>query len=184
MAARNDNGEKFAAHVFNTPNFSQTDKLIPLEIKGNPGLYSLSANQLASFDQNLNFILEDKYTGSKTKLVDGLAVPVEVSEDPASRGEDRFVLRITSKEIGLNAEPTLSLYPNPANSGFVKLFTGSKLKGILQVYSVYGALSMEYNNLISENGVQQIDVNTLAAGVYTVVWNDGMNRLTAKLVKQ
>jgi hypothetical protein len=43
---------------------------------------------------------------------------------------------------------------------------------------------MEYNNIISDNGVQQIDVNTLAAGVYTVVWNDGMNRLTAKLVKQ
>ncbi len=183
LSARNSLGEKFAAHVFNTPDFNEADKLIPIDFAGLPGMYAFIPEQIASFDSGLQFILEDAFTGKKTLFADGRAVPVEITNDPASLMPNRLVLRITSNAIAFASLPSLSVYPNPANAGFVQVYTGSNNMGKLQVYSVCGSLVLEENESTA-NGVHQLDINALAAGVYTVVWNDVAMRSTAKLIKQ
>jgi hypothetical protein len=183
LSARNNNGDKFAAHVFNSPDLAASDKLIPIEFTGSEGVYTLLPQQIASFDSGLQFILEDAFTGLKTILNDGRAVAVEVNSEIQSKSPNRFMLRITAKKVNSNTSH-ISIYPNPAISGKVNVYTGSNLNGSLRVYSICGTLLQEQRVYGAENGIQQFDTDQLPSGIYSIVWNDGVINLTAKLVKQ
>jgi len=184
FAAQNKMGEKFAAHVFNTPNLSSSDKVIPLNLIAKPGFYTIIPEQITSFNDNVHFILEDAFTGKKTELSEKQAVAIEITIDHASSAANRFSLRITETiQHKLNATK-LSIVPNPAIDGFVKLVTGSKDAGTIQLFSISGKLIMCKSVSASENGIHLLDVGQLSAGMYSVVWQDGNTRELVKFVKQ
>jgi hypothetical protein len=184
FAAQNMMGEKFAAHVFNTPNLSKSDKIIPLNLTAKTGFYTIIPEQITSFDENVHFILEDSFTGKKTELREKQAVAIEIKSNQAASAANRFSLRITETIQHKVDGSTLSIFPNPAIDGFVKLVTGSKNDGTIQIFSICGKLLMNQSAASSENGIHLLDVGQLSAGVYSVVWQDGNTREIVKFVKQ
>ncbi|MFN5370217.1 MAG: T9SS type A sorting domain-containing protein [Bacteroidia bacterium] len=184
FAAKNELGEKFAAHVFNKPDLSVSDKLIPLELIAKNGFYTLVPEQLSTFDSKLHFILEDALTGNTYELAEKQAIAIEITSEEASRASNRFTLRITENLNNTVTHSPISIFPNPAGGDFVKLVTGSKIAGTIQIFSLCGQLMGSISAAAAENGIQHIDIGNLAAGMYSVVWQDGNIREVAKFVKQ
>lgn len=184
FAAKNELGEKFAAHVFNKPDISVSDKLIPLELIAKNGFYTIIPEQLSTFDSNLHFILEDAFTGNHFELGEKQAIEIEITSEEASRASNRFTLRITENLRNKVHHSPISIFPNPTGGGYVKLVTGSKIAGTIQIFSMCGKQMGSISAVGAENGIQQVDVSNLAAGMYSVVWQDGNIREVAKFVKQ
>jgi hypothetical protein len=182
--AKNDMGEKFAAHVFDKPDLSVSDKLIPLELIAKNGFYTIIPEQLSTFDSKLHFILEDALTGNTYELAEKQAIAIEITSDEASRASNRFTLRITENLNNTVTHSPISIFPNPAGGDFVKLVTGSKIAGTIQIFSLCGQLMGSISAAAAENGIQHVDIGNLAAGMYSVVWQDGNIREVAKFVKQ
>jgi hypothetical protein len=86
--------------------------------------------------------------------------------------------------LSLAAHSPISIFPNPAGGDFVKLVTGSKIAGTIQIFSLCGQLIGSISAAAAENGIQHVDIGNLAAGMYSVVWQDGNIREVAKFVKQ
>ncbi len=72
-----------------------------------------------------------------------------------------------------------SIFPNPATDK-ISLYS-SEDSSVVRFYSVYGELIMEF---FATFGTNEININTLPAGIYFVEINNGNKIFTQKLIKQ
>jgi len=80
------------------------------------------------------------------------------------------------------AEHTVNIYPNPVKDGQL-LKVESYDSGVLKMYNIWGQLTGEFR--FSEKSVSKIDVETLASGVYILVFtSDSGGSSTHKIIIQ
>ena len=79
-------------------------------------------------------------------------------------------------------ENSITLYPNPTTSKVFFDNTNSNFKEV----SIYNYLGQEVNktSFVSTTSDQEIDMSTLATGVYVLKFSDGESSKSIKVIKQ
>lgn len=98
------------------------------------------------------------------------------------------VVVFTCAGVTTNAsmQQALSVFPNPANDKIiVKFETERAIQGRLKLFDVNGKLVMEQTVSFSKQKAgQELDICTLANGIYTLEFYSGNNSAKLKVVKE
>lgn len=88
-----------------------------------------------------------------------------------------------SAEVTLASEPTLSVYPNPANNDFTLSLTGFEKSAEIMIMDLQGrVLYHTLKDIENSTLIQNIDVSGLTTGTYLVVVRENDNVLQEKIV--
>ena len=81
--------------------------------------------------------------------------------------------------MNVNSKNKFAVYPNPANN-YIQVSTDGN-PGKIIIYDQLGSAVMESSN--PENG-SQVNISSLANGIYTATYNNGTDYQRVKFVKQ
>lgn len=162
--------------------------VIPLGLASNQtGTLELVVSGINSMAPEIEVYLKDNYLNQLNQLIGDQTISFEANANPSSLGENRFELIFknsklvnTSTSKGLKGE--ITLYPNPAQSGYVNLnFESKENQGVVTIHDLVG--KVVYRKSISEKSNSHILPVPEKSGIYTVSFN-GLNgqRWTTKLV--
>ena len=87
----------------------------------------------------------------------------------------------SSSEENVNRNFAINLFPNPAGDQLNVWVEGADRKTEIRVYNLMGKLVMQQQ---SGNTLTQLNISKLAAGIYLLNVNNGMETKAAKFVKQ
>ncbi len=152
---------------------------IPLGISSSAGSYTFKVVN-NSLNTSEVVYLKDKLMNTQTALTDGSTYDFEVDANSATQGTQRFELSI--------AKPVL----NPVN--FKAKILGNSISSnqfILLIEGAENIVSIEVNDINGKliktetlsNGLNNIKLNNIAAGLYTVKIVHGNSSITEKLIK-
>lgn len=150
------------------------------------GTHTLTFTGLSSLMSVQDVYLLDRFTNTRTRLMDGTTYSFSVSNNPASQGNTRFELEFGALTTSLSSainQARLSVYPNPSNGQelFVELNNARSSQAQVLVYDAVGKLAFSTNITTASEQVIRPD---LSAGVYTLTVVDGDTRYTERLVIQ
>jgi hypothetical protein len=96
---------------------------------------------------------------------------------------------VISSEIGLQGAEginALSIFPNPSNLGYINLeisnSANSASEGLLEVRDITGRSIKTLRVAVEANQLLQIETNNFPAGMYTVSYTSGSERVTKRFV--
>jgi hypothetical protein len=182
----NELGDALSVHAFAKPNLTYADKIIPVKIKAESGTYEITAEQLESFGNDVQFFIEDRYNKNITKLEEGKSFVFDVNSNPETSqlGRLNIIIRQGKSNSSISTNNSIRVFPNPSNGDNIQVMLPKAEKGALEIFNMLGAkvISQEFEN--NQNTIQLDNMHQLPAGVYTVIWNtnDGKfsDRLTIK----
>ena len=182
----NELGDALSVHAFAKPNLTYTDKIIPVKIKAESGTYEITAEQLESFGNDVQFFIEDRYNKNITKLEEGKRFTFEVSSNPETSqlGRLNIIIRQGKSNMSISENNSIRVFPNPSNGDNIQIMLPKAEKGSIEIFNMLGAKIASQNFETNQNTIQLENMNQVPAGVYTVIWNtsDGKfsDRLTIK----
>lgn len=184
FSAVNDLGENLSAHIFNAPDFQNSEKVIPLNLNAVDGVYIFEANQLNSFEPGVTIYLKDEYKGTTTRIVDGLKLAIEVNSDSASKVKGRLKLIMKADKFNLETRNEMLVWPNPSDGAQVYFAVGNQEKGVLRIFNMLGSEVKNYQVSTSSNGIFETNITDLSSGIYTAVWTSESQILSGKISKK
>ena len=182
----NELGDLLSVHAFAKPNLSYADKIIPVKIKAESGTYEITAEQLESFGNEVQFFIEDRYNKIITKLEEGKRFTFEVNSNPETSqlGRLNIIIRQGKSNMSISENNSIRVFPNPSSGDNIQVMLPKAEKGAIEIFNMLGAKVASQNFETNQNTIQLENMNHVPAGVYTVVWNtsDGKfsDRLTIK----
>ncbi len=179
----NESGDALSVHAFAEPDMAQGDKIIPIRLKAEAGLYYISASQLESFGNNVSFYLEDRLMKSIVKLEEGKSynITVESNQTTNSTGRLNLILRHEHANASSIVGSFIRVFPNPSNGSNVQVVLPKAGKGTLEIYSMLGTKLLTKSIDTAQNTIALDSINQLAAGIYTIVWNSSEGRYSELL---
>lgn len=165
------------------PADSESYKLFVNGYKHTDYILSFAINKL----ENVNFYLEDNYTGETVVLTDGnLLYNFSVNNQDASRATDRFIIRVESS-LGVTDHTVagLHLFPNPVSNDVFYL-QGHHLNGIEVAVDIADISGRQVftTKVNAVSGQAVVDMKgMLATGVYLVTTKIGEEFHTFRLIK-
>lgn len=186
FALVNEMGDALSVHAFARPDLTYVDKIIPVKIKVESGIYEITAEQLESFGNDVQFFIEDRFNKTITKLEEGKHFSFEVNSNPETSqlGRLNIIIRQSKSNTSISSNNSIRVFPNPSNGDNVQVMLPKAEKGTLEIFNMLGAKVISQNVENNQNTVQLENMLQLPAGVYTVIWNtiDGKfsDRLTIK----
>ena len=182
----NELGDALSVHAFAKPDLTYEDKIIPVKIKAESGMYEISAEQLESFGNDVQFFIEDRFNKTITKLEEGKRLSFEVNSNPETSllGRLNIIIRQSKSNASISSNNSIRVFPNPSNGDNVQVMIPKAEKGTLEIFNMLGAKIISQNVENNQNTIQLETMIQLPAGVYTVIWNtiDGTfsDRLTIR----
>ena len=172
-----DNGVDFAIQVL--PDNNYENLIVPVGLvasKGSTIHFKATATNLPS---NMRVFLEDKVTGTSTRLDDGSVYTVTLGAD--SQGVGRFYLHTVSF---VSAAPTdqineLKVIPLPQNDR-IRLVGHITLPAVALVYDMTGRLITE--KVLTATDLNDIPLVNAANGVYMLKIDSKKTPVTKKVV--
>ena len=81
---------------------------------------------------------------------------------------------------------SMTVFPNPSDLGFVNVTLvnnkGEATEGIIEVMDITGRRIVERRIGIASQQTVQIDLNGIPAGIYTVSYLSGQERVTSRVI--
>ncbi|MBS1642575.1 MAG: T9SS type A sorting domain-containing protein [Bacteroidetes bacterium] len=159
---------------------------IPLGVYGSVANYTFKINNNNLTDTKI--VLRDKLLNKETELINGASYSFSITNDAATKGEQRFELAFTSKEIATlpanNAGGAFSakLLGNIiSNDQPIKIQIANSNNAVIQVKDINGrTIAIQ----AAINGVNNISMSNAALGMYIVQTTDGNTVITDKVIKQ
>jgi hypothetical protein len=182
----NELGDALSVHAFAKPDLTYEDKIIPVKIKAVAGTYDITAEQLESFGNDVQFFIEDRYNKNITKLEEGKRFSFEVNSNPETSqlGRLNIIIRQGKSNASISTNNSIRVFPNPSNGDNIQVMLPKAEKGSIEIFNMLGAKVVSQNYETNQNTIQLENMNQVPAGVYTVIWNtaDGKfsDRLTIK----
>ena len=103
---------------------------------------------------------------------------VSVNQVLALPSNSTRIIRTTTEEV-----KSFKIFPNPASSSVSFVHPVSKEEGKILIYSMSGALVMQYATGINASQTK-LNITSLRPGAYQVVYSDGTVKFTEKLIVQ
>ena len=174
IATTNNAGRSLAINIMATLAGQQ---LIPLRVSVPAiGNATLAFEDLSRFAADYDVILIDNFAGTQTNIRTQPMVNFAVTTSAGSQGQGRFALlvkpMVTSLNTTLAAQPSMTVWPNPADaSQAINVSLSNFGKGLLDVrlIDVMGKTALRQQVSINDFGTAQLSVEGITPGIYTLV---------------
>ncbi|WP_375416035.1 DUF4394 domain-containing protein [uncultured Hymenobacter sp.] len=170
------------------PPLTGADVLVPLSLSATaPGRYTLAVDALQNLPAGYHAYLRDALTGQATGLTAQTRVPLSL--DAAAPATGRYaVLFSTQAQVLATAPAALAqlagVYPNPAR-GAASLLLPAALRGRqptpVQVVNSLGQVVLRRTLAAGPNGLLELPLTGLAAGIYTVRAQTAVGQVVKRL---
>lgn len=144
-----------------------------------PGSFTFNVQQLPKVNGQLDIFLRDKWLNTTTKLEEGQTINVQITNDAASQGNERFeLIAKASKLVMLLNQPNFSikLLPNPVSDNLRIEYDGLNADKAtsIKIVDMNGRLIKLFKLEKISKGTQSISMKGLGKGNYSVqLENDG-----------
>jgi len=180
-----NSGKTLSFENRNLPTVTDVINLTNNQYRATNYTYKVELNGL----ENVTAFLLDKFTNSKTELVNGsvTSIPFTVNAANASAAADRFDIVFEALALG-NEESAFSnalkVYPNPVTNNQFFIESPSGIEGNLKVkvVNLLGQEVFSQSFEASEGAVKMQPKTQLQSGVYLVNISNGTNTATKKLI--
>jgi hypothetical protein len=152
---------------------------IPLGISSSAGSYTFKVVN-NSLNTSEIVYLKDKLMNTQTALTDGSTYDFEVDANSATQGTQRFELSIAKPVLNPVNFKAKILGNSISSNQFVLLIEGAENIVFIEVNDINGKL-IKIETLA--NGLNNIKLNNITAGMYTVKIVHGNSSITEKLIK-
>jgi hypothetical protein len=151
--------------------------------------FVFKVNELPTINTNHDFYLRDKWLNSIILLQTGASIPVEITMDTTSKGNNRFeIITKLNKPVlpTLPASMTIQVSPNPARDYIHISYSllNSQETSSIRIMDVSGKLIKSIVLGKVSAGHQNISMEQFANGVYTVQLLNGENKQVQSIFKQ
>ena len=152
---------------------------IPLGISSSAGSYTFKVVN-NSLNTSEVVYLKDKLMNTQTALTDGSTYDFEVDANSATQGTQRFELSIAKQGLNPGNFKAKILGNSISSNQFILLIEGAENIVSIEVNDINGKL-IKTETL--SNRLNNIKLNNIAAGLYTVKIVHGNSSITEKLIK-
>jgi hypothetical protein len=175
----NEIGEKLGVHTFVKP---QTDKRIPLQLDANSGAFSLTAEQLFSFDSDIEFYLENIKTGELQKLKEASPIQINIGlgQEESLSNNYALVLKKTNQSA-TSINSGIRAFPNPTNGDLISVWVSENEQGTLEIFDLRGNLISKQTINPSGNTIKTSALKNAAGGMYTITWTSTGSRYSTRV---
>jgi len=151
--------------------------------------FIFKVHELPTINTSYDFYLRDKWLNTVTLLQANTSVSIQVTNDAASQGNNRFelVTKLNRPVLPtLNSNFTVTVYPNPASEKITIAYDGLNEKEAtsIRLLDAEGKLIKLIEAGKIGSGNQNINIKSLSSGVYTVQLINGRNKQTATILKK
>ncbi|NOQ23957.1 MAG: T9SS type A sorting domain-containing protein [Bacteroidales bacterium] len=120
-------------------------------------------------------------TGGNTLASGGSFTSSDVTNFCLPAAAFRFDATTSSSFDNVNTQPTINLYPNPANSYINVQVANVKANGLISIYSATGALVKVVE--MDENE-REVNISDLASGLYLITVDTKKEAITKQFIKR
>jgi hypothetical protein len=146
------------------------------------GNYNIVVKQLPNTNE---YYLKDNYLGTNILLTNNTTINIAVNSDAASQGNSRFQLVAKAAPvIAIENAMGIKLSPNPVKDVLTVTYSNpAQAEAVISITNTQGQLLKTFNLGSNMQGVQTVDMQPFASGVYTVELMLGKNRCSKQVVK-
>ena len=152
------------------------------------GTYTIDFLEFENFSVQTKVYLMDRFTDDLVEIQSSNSkYSFSVTSDPASAGDDRFVVYLTrnGEKPTLTLDSNISVYPNPTTD-FVTVRVKSQEEvsvGLFNSLGIQVTAKVELEKSGNER-IGQLDLRSLAPGVYIIQIQSGMNMFNQRILKR
>jgi hypothetical protein len=161
------------------PNSDYENMIIPVGVIANAGKEITFTTEAINLPSGINLYLEDRLLNSYTRL-DEANANYKVTLSEALNGVGRFFLHTSSKStLSANtvALENISIYKT--NNSTLRIVGVSQGKSNLKMFNILGKQIL--NSSFTSNGIQDISLPKVAAGIYIVQLETETGKLNKKI---
>ena len=172
-------------YVNTLPMFDATT-LVPIQVTGAPGNYTLHFHDVQSFVPGTEMYLKDNFLGTLTALTEGTTYDFAIESEPASSGSERFELVFTPDAVsGVSVSKGLFstlVVPNPGNGRNLNLVLRNTTSDQTQVLITDMLGKTLMNRRFETTGTSLVLDTDLPVGVYQMQVINGGKTSIQKIV--
>ncbi len=157
------------------------------------GTYTMEFDGATNVNDSIEMYLYDRYTKAHTDIRANNYYTFEINSDSSSWGNERFVLLLNKKLVGIDTKANRigfsNVYPNPANEyvnisiNFPSTYKSSKHVLNYKMFDMSGRLILQ-SDIKGMNSIYPINISSLDNGIYFLHINSELGTSVHKIIKR